>query len=387
MRLPTSIPGDKSSFRVWRQSSLKNRLFVTILVSCTALLVGFSWQSWRARHIALEHSQRESASLVRSLAVQVGTLLTMMDSTLDSLGERYEFSIGTEVYSQRLARVMRRRLQLIPLLRSISVANRSGTIVASTSATDVGTSIANSESFRYSSIHEGGALHIAGERTVNGDRVVLLTHRINNPRGLFLGVINAAVPEVYFTKLFEHINLLQGGVISLTRADGIVLARDPFNRTFVGKSIAKSNFFRKRLSKSPVGTYEAYSILDGMQREFAYERVPSYPVVVLVAQESRDVFAEWQIATFVNAALICGLVLAVALLGGRLGNEIDRRDNAERQLLVFAFHDGLTGLANRRKFDEILDNEWRRAIRNGDVLSLLMIDVDFSSNTTIVMGT
>ncbi len=38
--------------------------------------------------------------------------------------------------------------------------------------------------------------------------------------------------------------------------------------------------------------------------------------------------------------------------------------------------DGLTGLANRRYFDEYLDTEWRRAIRDRRELAVLMIDVD-----------
>jgi diguanylate cyclase (GGDEF)-like protein len=38
--------------------------------------------------------------------------------------------------------------------------------------------------------------------------------------------------------------------------------------------------------------------------------------------------------------------------------------------------DGLTGIANRRCFDERLDVEWRRAHRNMRSLSLLMVDVD-----------
>ncbi|MCD5993763.1 PleD family two-component system response regulator [Pseudomonas sp. CDFA 602] len=39
--------------------------------------------------------------------------------------------------------------------------------------------------------------------------------------------------------------------------------------------------------------------------------------------------------------------------------------------------DGLTGLSNRRHFDEYLELEWRRAIRDQTQLSLLMIDVDY----------
>ena len=36
---------------------------------------------------------------------------------------------------------------------------------------------------------------------------------------------------------------------------------------------------------------------------------------------------------------------------------------ANRQLKALATQDGLTGLANRRSFDEVFDREWLRAIR------------------------
>jgi two-component system chemotaxis family response regulator WspR len=39
--------------------------------------------------------------------------------------------------------------------------------------------------------------------------------------------------------------------------------------------------------------------------------------------------------------------------------------------------DGLTGLANRRHFDDCLSSEWARALREQSELSLLMIDVDY----------
>lgn len=49
--------------------------------------------------------------------------------------------------------------------------------------------------------------------------------------------------------------------------------------------------------------------------------------------------------------------------------------NAELQRLSTV--DGLTGLANRRRFDEVLDQECRRARREGMPLALIMTDVDF----------
>jgi two-component system, chemotaxis family, response regulator WspR len=49
--------------------------------------------------------------------------------------------------------------------------------------------------------------------------------------------------------------------------------------------------------------------------------------------------------------------------------------NAELQQLSTV--DGLTGLANRRRFDEVLDQECRRARRESLPLALIMTDVDF----------
>lgn len=47
------------------------------------------------------------------------------------------------------------------------------------------------------------------------------------------------------------------------------------------------------------------------------------------------------------------------------------------KLTVLSFADGLTGIANRRRFDESLKEQFARARRTGTPLSLLMIDIDF----------
>ena len=49
---------------------------------------------------------------------------------------------------------------------------------------------------------------------------------------------------------------------------------------------------------------------------------------------------------------------------------------AQIQLEQLAAKDALTGLANRRAFDERLEAEWRRCQRGGQLLSIIMVDVD-----------
>jgi len=52
-------------------------------------------------------------------------------------------------------------------------------------------------------------------------------------------------------------------------------------------------------------------------------------------------------------------------------------EEANRTLQRLSYLDGLTGIANRRRFEEVLDLEWRRARRVGVPLSLIMIDIDY----------
>ncbi|MBB5368370.1 MULTISPECIES: diguanylate cyclase [unclassified Janthinobacterium] len=56
----------------------------------------------------------------------------------------------------------------------------------------------------------------------------------------------------------------------------------------------------------------------------------------------------------------------------------DMTDEKRAQVALerLATRDGLTGLANRRCFDDTLHAEWQRALRQDQPLSLLMVDVD-----------
>lgn len=50
---------------------------------------------------------------------------------------------------------------------------------------------------------------------------------------------------------------------------------------------------------------------------------------------------------------------------------------ANDSLATLAGTDALTGIANRRRFDEILELEWRRAERSSSYLAIVILDVDF----------
>lgn len=64
-------------------------------------------------------------------------------------------------------------------------------------------------------------------------------------------------------------------------------------------------------------------------------------------------------------------------LEARVAERTAALEAANQRLEAMSQTDGLTGLANRRHFDTVLEREWARALRNGQPLALGLIDVDW----------
>jgi len=76
--------------------------------------------------------------------------------------------------------------------------------------------------------------------------------------------------------------------------------------------------------------------------------------------------------------------LSLQQLNVQLSSEIEERREVEqrlaqlnKELQLLSYQDGLTGVANRRMFDELLEKEWRRCQRNKKPLALIMFDIDY----------
>jgi len=68
-----------------------------------------------------------------------------------------------------------------------------------------------------------------------------------------------------------------------------------------------------------------------------------------------------------------------AVVKMRVNNQIELK-RAREQLAWLVNIDGLTGIANRRRFDEFIVSEWSRASRSRQPIALTMIDVDLFKN-------
>lgn len=69
-----------------------------------------------------------------------------------------------------------------------------------------------------------------------------------------------------------------------------------------------------------------------------------------------------------------------------VSEDVTEKKKIQSILQEMSFHDALTGVANRRRFDEYFDLEWRRARRSGKPLALIMIDIDFFKHYNDSLG-
>lgn len=97
------------------------------------------------------------------------------------------------------------------------------------------------------------------------------------------------------------------------------------------------------------------------------------PVIFITAKN--DVLSE-EIGFNLGAADYITKPFELTIVRSRVRTHVNlkiRTDICEQLAVI----DGLTGIANRRKFDNALTYEWKRALRNNSPLSIIMVDIDF----------
>lgn len=96
------------------------------------------------------------------------------------------------------------------------------------------------------------------------------------------------------------------------------------------------------------------------------------PVIFVTAlSQDRDeaMAIEMGAVDYITKPIIAPVVAA------RVRNHLELK-RARDYLANIAFVDALTAIPNRRRFDEAIKTEWQRAMRSGDEMSLLLLDID-----------
>ncbi len=188
---------------------------------------------------------------------------------------------------------------------------------------------------------------------------------------------NQAAKELRLAREFSESVLKTAAalIVVLDRDGRIVLFNDHAEQTTGWKReevLGKNWFERFILGDNLPGVEETFQTLLGEGQPLSYEN----PIITRTG-ETRII--AWNNTTLKDTDGQSYLVIAT-------GIDVTEQRKYEETLKHLSLVDGLTGVANRRNFDEFFNRQWKLATREGTPLSLIMGDIDFFKRYNDALG-
>lgn len=228
------------------------------------------------------------------------------------------------------------------------------------------------------------------QNIINNEWVFTVSRRLNHADGSFAGVVLARIGLDYYLNLYRDLSTDENQTFGLFMKNGTLLWRLPFNDIDIGSSIASGPLFSNHLQINDKGTATLISPIDKVQRIVSFVSLADYPLVVYVGRSKQEVLASWRQNSFLFTPLVIAMLFLLAFFGYRLVKLIKNQQRTDKKLREIqerllranntldslAREDALTGLANRRELEFVLQSEFKRALRNQHNVGILMLDID-----------
>ena len=296
--------------------------FIVFLWPLLALVVGAALWTITVMRADDERARAEAAALkaassyAEAYEQYITRSLAQMDQVTMQLTQSWEQS-----RNPRLLEDLRRDGMFTDsAFVAVTIVDRRGVVRSSTRAVDAALPASDSAWFAFHKNNNSTALRIdsAPDLRAPGQRVVLLSRRLDDSDDEFDGVVVLAIDAHYFTAFFSPATLGQGGMVAMAGADSAMRV-EQHGEQLAGDSAS--------LFPAAAGTWSSNAgvkLIDGVQgfpdgqeRILGWHRSSAYPLVALVALAHRDVVVAaetyWHDSRN-NAALASACLLLLAAL-------------------------------------------------------------------------
>jgi diguanylate cyclase (GGDEF)-like protein len=365
-----------------------------LVLFCMLLIAAQTWSIWSSRQSQLAESTAATSNMTGALAAHAESTIRIVDTVLTSVVDRVEQDGLAPASAGRLQDHVRTMVDKVDELHGLFIYGADGAWLVTSQAAPIAQFTGNHADREYFQYHRnnpdrGAYIGKPVRSRAGGAWILPVSRRLQHADGSFAGVALGMIRINFFAEFYEGFNVGKEGSIFLALDNGTVIYRRPFDEGLIGRSVADGPVFRT--FERQAGNATAASGIDGVVRLYSYRRLDRLPLVVATAQSKREILVAWRQSALQTSAATTLVVILLSVVGGRLVRQIMIRDALEDQLLsarddlqernqeltVLATRDGLTGISNRRHFDDILQLELNRARRSGTPLSLVLIDVDF----------
>lgn len=341
----------------WSRLPLRAAAFVVL--TCTTILGVGGWREWAAREAVLKGAETEMANVARSLTQHAEDSLDLLDTGVVGVVSRLEMDGTGPATIAKLGNLLEARKKAIARIHSLAIIDDKGNWL--TSAGTIGSTFSDDAFFRHHQLSPKREAHVGRpvKSLIDGEWVVILSRRFNKLDGTFGGVVLATISSRYLAHFYEQFEIGRNSAVALMHGDGLIVARNPNNETFVGRSVAGKPLFREPSLQRPSGAYRFKSPLDGAERVSFFKRSTRYPLVMLATVDRDELLAPWRAAATSRMLYVLALVMLIAIIGGVLVRQLHRGQRmavvlAEKEAHFRLLAEGSSDMVTRIGLDERL---------------------------------
>ncbi|BAL78798.1 sensor domain-containing diguanylate cyclase [Bradyrhizobium cosmicum] len=341
----------------WSRLPLRAAAFVVL--TCVTILGVSGWREWAARDAVLKGAETEMANVARSLTQHAEDSLDLLDSGVVGTVSRLEMDGTDSATITKLRNLLEVRKKAMQRVHSLAVIDDQGNWL--TSPGTIASTLSDDAFFRYHQLSPKREAYVGRpvKSLLDGEWVVTLSRRFNKPDGSFAGVMLATISSRYLSHFYEQFEIGRNSSVSLMYGDGTIIARNPNNEKFVGRSVADTSLFRDASLQGPSGTYHFKSSLDGVERVSFFKRSGRYPLVLLATVDKDELLAPWRAAAISRMLFVLALVMLIAIIGAVLVRHLQRGQRMAAALVEKEAHfrllaEGSSDMVTRIGLDERL---------------------------------
>jgi diguanylate cyclase (GGDEF)-like protein len=386
-------PPALTSAPIPRRRSVTRLAVAFLVLVCLSLLAVEGWSSYSAYKTYLREANTSTVNMARALADHAEASIDLVDTILTAVIERVDDGEVAEE-PKRMQAFLAEMVRRTPSLQGLFLYGADGRWkLTSLQEQPPGLNNGDRDYFIYHRTHADRTAHVGNpvRSRSSGVWIIPVSRRLNNPDGSFAGVALATIKLDFFRSFYESFAIGPKGTIFLASDEGRFLVRLPYSEKDIGADISQGPVFRLWKEKGETGSAIMTANIDKVERLYTYRHLRTYPLLIAVALSKEEVLARWRTSTLAAVTGTLLLLVALMVLGWRMIRQLIERDRLQRELReaknaleannaslkLLALSDSLTGLANRRQFDQRLNAEFKRAIRDQSPLALVMIDVDY----------
>ena len=336
----------------------------------------------------VENEKRFFGDIARVADENISGMLRAVELLLSDVAAEIErHGYADQKYIQEYMRV---RAQSFPNLHTVFSANSRGIIDIAPRPEALGVDI-NDRPYYFELKNDAGRKNVPHysllRSKIDNSYRLFIAHALQDPAGEWRGIVGVTIDLKTLHDLLA--SLAPDGrssAVNLVNKDGLIVARSQDAEKQIGVSVDyEDSHFRSHLNSGERVTFKRLRyITDGMERISCARTLGNGQFVIFVSKSVDEILENWRVKA---AYRIIGVLASVFMLLFLARMVSDRHraaveatlavEKANEQLLRLSTTDGLTGLANRRHFDQVLEAEWRRAVRQSQSLALIMVDADY----------